>query len=348
MGTSKNGRRLGHQQARAGRFFAPARAARYADAVIAFDDAVAAYLAHQRHVRRLSPHTLRASEGDLELLRAFLAAQQSKALVDLERLDVFTLRGFLAARHKTDATTSTLRRLSTIRGFLSFARKQGHVKLSVAELLDSPKRPKQLPRSVSVDEAFALCAQPLAVPEGAAPPAPTKTEQALGLRDSAVIELLYGAGLRISELVGLRLADVDVGGRSVRVVGKGNKERVVPFHDLCAAALTRWLAEGRPALTTVHSGTAFFLGARGKRVIDSELRRRLAKHGVEAGARTRIHPHKLRHSFATHLLEGGADLRGIQELLGHASLSTTQRYTHVDVARLQRVYDAAHPRAKSE
>ncbi len=318
--------------------------------MIAFDDAVAAYLAHQRHVRRLSPHTLRASEGDLELLRAFLAAQQSKALVDLERLDVFTLRGFLAARHKTDATTSTLRRLSTIRGFLSFARKQGHVKLSVAELLDSPKRPKQLPRSVSVDEAFALCAQPLAVSGAseAQPRALTPVEQALGLRDSAVIELLYGAGLRISELVGLRLADVDVAGRSVRVVGKGNKERVVPFHDLCAAALTRWLTEGRPVLTTVHSGTAFFLGARGKRVIDSELRRRLAKHGVEAGARTRIHPHKLRHSFATHLLEGGADLRGIQELLGHASLSTTQRYTHVDVARLQRVYDAAHPRAKSE
>ena len=308
-----------------------------------FDGAAADFVAHLQHVRRLSPHTLRAYEGDLALVRAFLVAQKSKAVADVARLDLFTLRAFLAARYKEDATTSTLRRLSTLRGFLSFCRKTGRVKMSVAALLDSPKRPKQVPRSVSVDEAFALCDQP----EKAAAQQTSSTENPLALRDRAVIELLYGAGLRISELVSLNLGDVDVVGKSVRVKGKGNKERVVPFHDVCAAALSAWLSRGRPVVATPQSATAFFLGARGRRVIDSELRRRLAKHGVEAGARTRIHPHKLRHSFATHMLEGGADLRGIQELLGHASLSTTQRYTHVDVARLQRVYDTAHPRARA-
>ena len=314
-----------------------------------FDDAAAEYVAHLQHVRRLSPHTLRAYEGDLALLRAFLVVQKSKGLADLTRLDLFTLRAFLADRYKQqDATTSTLRRLSTLRGFLSFCRKTGRLKMSVADLLDSPKRPKQVPRSVSVDEAFALCEQPGKTPTATATTTTTTTTlEPMALRDRAVIELLYGVGLRISELVGLGLGDVDITGRSVRVTGKGNKQRVVPFHDVCAAALTAWLAV-RPVVATPQSGVAFFLGARGKRVIDSELRRRLAKHGVEAGARTRIHPHKLRHSFATHLLEGGADLRGIQELLGHASLSTTQRYTHVDVARLQKVYDQAHPRAREE
>jgi integrase/recombinase XerC len=304
-----------------------------------FDGATAAYLAHLRHVRRLSPHTERAYEGDLATLRAFLVDKNPRALADLGRLDLYTLRAFLAVRHTKDATTSTLRRLSAIRGFLRFARTAGVIVASPADLLDAPKRPKSLPRAVSVDEAFALCVQP------------TKDAAAndpMALRDAAVVELLYGAGLRISELCALDVGDVDLAARSVRVVGKGNKERVVPFHDACASALRRWLDDGRPQTVAPKSGHALFLGARGGRVVDSELRRRLAHHGVAAGARTRVHPHKLRHSFATHLLEGGADLRGIQELLGHASLSTTQRYTHVDVARLTSVYDRAHPRAKAD
>ncbi len=161
-----------------------------------------------------------------------------------------------------------------------------------------------------------------------------------------MVELLYGSGLRVSELCGLDRAGVDLPGRWLRVLGKGRKERMVPFHDACAAALQAWLDQGRPALVTDQSGDALFLGARGGRLHDREVRRFLARYGVEVGARGRVHPHMLRHAFATHLLEGGADLRAIQELLGHASLSTTQRYTHVDVARLTRVYDAAHPRAK--
>jgi len=304
-----------------------------------FDGATAAFLSHLRHVRRLSPHTERAYEGDIATLRAFLVEKNPRALADLGRLDLYTLRAFLAARHQKDATTSTLRRMSAIRGFLRWARVSGLIPASPAELLDAPKRPKSLPRAVSVDEAVALCGQP---------GRDADDDDAIALRDTAVIELLYGAGLRISELCALDLGDVDIPACSVRVLGKGNKERVVPFHDACARALQRWLDDGRPHLIGPRSQAALFLGARGGRVIDSELRRRLARHGIAAGARARVHPHKLRHSFATHLLEGGADLRGIQELLGHASLSTTQRYTHVDVARLTSVYDRAHPRAKVE
>ena len=310
-----------------------------------FDTAVSAWLGHQRHVRRLSAHTERAYEGDLAVFRAFLVDKAPKALADLRRIDLYTLRAFLAARHQHDATTSTLRRLSALRGFFTWCRVSGHIEQSPADLIESPKRPKALPRAVSVDEAFALCAQPAA---GSKAGGHSRGIDPMAVRDTAVIELLYGAGLRISELCGLDLNDVDIAGRSVRVLGKGKKQRVVPFHDVCALALQGWLDEAREQVAGPHSAQAFFLGARGKRVIDSELRRRLAKHGVEAGARARVHPHKLRHSFATHLLEGGADLRGIQELLGHASLSTTQRYTHVDVARLTRVYDLAHPRARTD
>jgi integrase/recombinase XerC len=309
-----------------------------------FDSAVSTWLSHQRHVRRLSAHTERAYEGDLAVFRAFLVDKAPKALPDLRRIDLYVLRAFLAARHQQDATTSTLRRLSALRGFFKWCRVSGLIEQSPADLLDSPKRPKSLPRAVSVDEAFALCAQPAV----GGTTADGDHVDHMATRDTAVIELLYGAGLRISELCGLDLGDVDIPGRSVRVLGKGKKQRVVPFHDTCAAALQRWLDDARPQVATAQSAQAFFLGARGKRVIDSELRRRLAKHGVEAGARARVHPHKLRHSFATHLLEGGADLRGIQELLGHASLSTTQRYTHVDVARLTKVYDQAHPRARTD
>lgn len=304
-----------------------------------FDAALASYVAHLEHVKRASGHTVTSYTRDLEQLRAFLADKKHPALADLRKLDVIVLRGFLADRHRKDATTSVLRKLSSLRGFLKHAKKEKRIVASPAALLDSPRRPKALPRSVSVDEAFALCDAPPSSPATAAKP-----EQ--GARDRAVIELLYGAGLRVSELCGLDVGDVDFGGRWVRVLGKGRKERMVPFHDACAAALRAWLDQGRPQVATEESGQAFFLGARGARLDDREVRRFLRRYGLEVGARGSVHPHKLRHAFATHLLEGGADLRGIQELLGHASLSTTQRYTHVDVARLSRVYDAAHPRAR--
>ena len=310
------------------------------------DDAIQSWLAQLEHVERKSKHTVRNYANDAAQLRAFLADKRHPCLTNLKKLDVMALRGFLAARHHTDSTTSVLRKLSALRSLLDHAKRQRLIDSSPAALLDSPKRPKALPRTVSVEEAFALCAAPkagaAAQPAGIDPP----EEPGLPLRDRAVVELLYGSGLRVSELCGLNLADLDMPGRWLRVLGKGRKERLVPFHDACAAALTAWLDAGRPSLATDESGTALFLGARGGRLHDREVRRFLARYGVEVGARGRVHPHKLRHAFATHLLEGGADLRAIQELLGHASLSTTQRYTHVDVARLTRVYDAAHPRAK--
>ncbi len=302
------------------------------------DDAIAAWLAHLEHVERKSAHTLRNYANDAAQLRAFLVEKKHPGVANLAKLDVIALRGFLAARHHSDSTTSVLRKLSALRGLFAHAKKSKLIGASPAALLDSPKRPKALPRTVSVEEAFALCTAPALGADD--------EEREVPLRDRAVVELLYGSGLRVSELCGLDRADVDLAGRWLRVLGKGKKERMVPFHEACAHALRAWLDDGRPALATDDSGDALLLGARGGRLADREVRRFLARYGVQVGARGRVHPHKLRHAFATHLLEGGADLRAIQELLGHASLSTTQRYTHVDVARLTRVYDAAHPRAK--
>lgn len=296
-------------------------------------DAIDAFLEHLEHVKRASPHTRAGYRRDLEQLHAWLVANRMPGAKDLQRLDVFSLRGFLASRYKSDSTTTVLRKLSAIRTFLRWAVKQKRIRSSPADALDSPKRPKSLPRTVSVDEAFALCD---------APDESTPT----GLRDKAVIELLYGAGLRVSELCGLDMADVDLRRMSVRVLGKGRKERVVPFHDAARSALERYLDQARPRLSHDPEERALFVGERGGRLSDRVVRRFLSRYGIEVGARGRVHPHKLRHAFATHLLEGGADLRGIQELLGHASLGTTQRYTHVDLARLTKVYDAAHPRAR--
>jgi integrase/recombinase XerC len=302
------------------------------DVDVTFDAALKSFLAHLEHVTRKSEHTVRNYGNDLDQLRAFLAEKKHPALNDLRKLDVIALRGFLADRHRKDATTSVLRKLSALRSFLKHAKREKRITTSPAALLDSPKRPKALPRTVSVDEAVALCEAP--------------KDDRHSLRDRAVVELLYGSGLRVSELCGLDIDDVDFAGAWVRVMGKGRKERLVPFHQECHRALKTWLEKGRPLVANDKSENALLLGARGGRLQQSEVRRFLARYGVEVGARGRVHPHKLRHAFATHLLENGADLRGIQELLGHASLSTTQRYTHVDVARLQRVYDAAHPRAK--
>jgi integrase/recombinase XerC len=299
--------------------------------------ALTQYVQHLTHVRRASPHTVSNYQRDVGQLDAFLALKKHAGAADVRRIDLYVLRAFLAHRHEHDAVTSTLRKISALRGFLLFCKKINLIDASPAALLQRPKRPKPLPRSLSVEEAQSLCepthGSPTATPERRA-------------ADDAIIELLYGAGLRVSELCQLDLDDVDVPSRSVRVLGKGRKERVVPFHDACARTLEHYLSVVRPALANEKSEAAFFLSVRGGRILDAEIRRRLALRGMQEGTRARVHPHKLRHSFATHLLEGGADLRGIQELLGHASLSTTQRYTHVDVARLMQVYDRAHPRAR--
>ena len=191
------------------------------------------YLEFLTHVRRYSPHTVANYQRDLLQLHDYLLRKEHKGISDLSKLDHIALRGFLAERHKKDKNATVLRKLSSIRTFLKWATKEGRIKASPADLMDNPKRRHSLPRSVSVDEAFALCDAPSA-------------ETAVGLRDRAVIELLYASGIRISELVNLDINDVDFKGGTIRVLGKGNKERVVPFHDVCAKVIEAWLDQGRP------------------------------------------------------------------------------------------------------
>lgn len=291
-----------------------------------------AFFQHIEHVRRLSSHTTRNYARDLSQLVSYLEEKGHPGAKEVDRIDVIAIRGFLASRYGKDKSRTVSRKLSAIRTFFRFCVRNQYLQTSPTELIESPKMPKDLPRSLSVDEAFGLCKAP-------------DQSTSSGLRDAAVIELLYATGIRVAELCALSLTDIDPKTHMVRVLGKGGKERVIPFHEKCGQVSQRYLEEARPLLVR-QPHDAFFLGDRGGRLHDRVVRRMLARLGVEVGTRSRVHPHQFRHSFATHLLEGGADLRGIQELLGHASLGTTQRYTHVDLRRLMDVYDQAHPRAK--
>ncbi|MEW5851660.1 MAG: tyrosine recombinase XerC [Myxococcota bacterium] len=292
--------------------------------------ALSAFLGFLQAEKRASPHTLRAYEQDLTLLLDFLRERKHPGADDIQHISLVTLRAFVAARHGVDEASSQARRISALRSFFRFCLRRGIVKDNPALGLSSPKLKRSVPKSLSVDEAFNAVAQP----RGDAP---------LKVRDRAILELLYGSGLRVAELCGLNLADVDLGSGVVRVLGKGRKERLVPMGGHCLDALKEYL----PArLTLKAQSDALFVNHRGGRLTARSVARHLAAYGEAAAVRGRLHPHRLRHSFATHLLEGGADLRAIQELLGHASLSTTQRYTKVDLEHLMRVYDKAHPHAR--
>jgi integrase/recombinase XerC len=289
------------------------------------DPALAEFDAHLEQVERASPHTRRAYLSDLRQLAEFLH-ERGTALDAASRDD---LRAFLAARFGSNTAATLARKQASLRAFYEHRVRMGHLSDSPARRLVFPKRRVSLPNVVSVDDCFALL------------DAPSK-RTAAGLRDRCALELLYGAGLRVSELVQLDLADIQDG--VVRVRGKGNKEREVPIVSKARAALDAWLArrhELRP------SSAALLPNRRGGRLTARSVARMLDRCALIAGARRHVHPHALRHSFATHLLDMGADLRGIQELLGHASLSTTQRYTHVSSERLLQIYEDAHPRAKN-
>ncbi len=289
----------------------------------------AEYLAAER---RASPHTLRAYLADLEQYAAFLA-EQGAAIVPSSPI---LIRAFVGRAAGTCGATSLARKLSTLRSFYRFLVREGLAESNPARSVASPRRPKLLPKVLPEEEVVALVEAP--------PPA----QGPLALRDRAFLELLYGSGLRVSELTGLDVGDVDLGQGLVRVLGKRRKERIVPFGSSAAAAVRRWLDEGRPILAAEagpRAGSAMFLNHRGGRLTARSVARRIDGWVLAAGLPRHVHPHVLRHSFATHLLGNGADLRGIQELLGHASLSTTQRYTHLDWKRLAEVYDRAHPRA---
>jgi len=292
----------------------------------------AEYLALERG---RSAHTRRAYLGDLRSLFEFVSERAPGA--DLGAVTLPVLRSWLAAQAAGGAARTTLaRRTSSAKTFFAWALRRGLVDADPSARLQTPRAHRTLPAVLRADQALDALA---AAKSGAAEGDP------LALRDRLIVELLYATGIRVSELCGLDVDDIHLGGRLLRVLGKGNKQRTAPFGEPAAEALRVWLVDGRPELATPDSGPALLLGSRGKR-LDPRQARTVVHQTVSAvdGAPD-MGPHGLRHSAATHLLEGGADLRIVQELLGHSTLATTQLYTHVTVARLRAVHDQAHPRA---
>ncbi len=280
-----------------------------------------------------SAHTRRAYLGDLRSLLAFLDQRG----VGLDGLSLPVLRSWLAASAGAGAARTTLaRRTSAVKAFTAWAARRGLLTGDPAARLQVPKAHRTLPAVLRQDQALDAMA---AAKSGAQQGDP------LALRDLLIVEMLYATGIRVSELCGLDIDDVDTRYRLVRVLGKGNKQRTAPFGVPAAEALRAWLTDGRPALVTAESGPALLLGARGRRLDVRQARTVVHQTVAAVNGAPDMGPHGLRHSAATHLLEGGADLRVVQELLGHSSLATTQLYTHVAVSRLRAVHDQAHPRA---
>ena len=296
-------------------------------------DVLDRFVRHLRDERGLSPNTVEAYRRDLGQLLTFLERGHT-GVGDATYAD---LRRFLAQQATRGyARASVARRVGAIRTFFKWARREGLVAADPASLLGRPKVQSRLPNVLRPAEAAALVEAPIAG-EGADP-----TERAIALRDRALLELLYGSGLRISEATGLTLHRVDLQRGRVTVMGKGSKEREVPMSDLAIDAVTSYLDHGRPALSDGSTDTLFF-NRRGKPMTPRDARAMITRLAGSSGRR--ITPHTFRHSFATHLLDGGADLRAVQELLGHASVATTQRYTHVSKDRLFEAYARSHPRA---
>ena len=299
-----------------------------------FEAAVQGFAGHLRDERGRGPHTVRAYVGDV---RAMLAFAADAGLSEVSELDLTLLRSWLGRMDRAGAARSTLaRRVASVRCFTAWALRQGLVAADPAARLVAPQRRRAIPEVLRPGQVEALLDVAAVRADDADP---------VHLRDRAMLELLYATGIRVSELVGLDVADVDWQRCTVRVTGKGDRERVVPFGTPAARALRRWLDQGRPALVGPASADALFLGARRGRV-DARVVRR-AVHAVlgHVPDAPDLGPHGLRHTMATHLLEGGADLRSVQEVLGHASLGTTQIYTHVSIERLRSSYEQAHPRA---
>ena len=319
------------------------------DANDRLDDMQATYAHHLELERNLTPHTVRAYVGDIGDLFDHLRLLGGR---DLTGLDVTTLRSWLAKQQTLGRARTTLaRRATAVRVFTAWATRQGYLAVDPGAKLKSPKPHRTLPAVLDVDQATGLLDIAAARATGAAPGTPrdapsevSPDADPVAIRDVAVLELLYASGIRVGELVGLDIDDLDQGRRLVRVLGKGRKERMAPYGAPAAKALSRWLA-ARARLARPGSGPALFLGARGARLDQRAVR--TVVHTLVAGVdgAPDIGPHGLRHTAATHLLEGGADLRAVQEILGHSSLATTQLYTHVTADRLRAAYQQAHPRA---
>ena len=319
--------------------------------------ALAAFERHLRSERSRSPHTVRAYAGDIASLLGYASDQ---GIGTPEELGVAELRGWLAIQHESGAARTTLaRRGAAARAFTAFAHRRGWLATDPGPQLGTLKTRRTLPHVLPQEEMADVLAGldkaarragpasglPSGVPGSPGQRTEAEAEAVVTLRDSAVLELLYATGIRVSELCGLDAGHLDQSRRTVRVRGKGDKERTVPVGVPALRAVTRWLDAGRPALATAASGPALFLGVRGGRLDPRTARRIVHERLREAGTTRDAGPHGIRHSTATHLLEGGADLRSVQEILGHSSPATTQIYTHVSIDRLKSSYRQAHPRA---
>jgi integrase/recombinase XerC len=290
------------------------------------------YLTYERNV---SPNTISAYRDDLESFTTFLCNDyftMARDQLELARVDHLTVRSYLAhlSRRKL-SRASVARHLSSLRSFFKYLVREGAVESNPARTVATPKREKHLPAVLQPSDVALLIEQP-------------DRSGTLGLRDAAFMELLYASGLRISELVGIDIDDLELRAKLVKVHGKGSKERIVPFGSKAESALRAWLAVRGELVSDVEE-QAVFVNYRGKRITTRSVRRLFDTYLKQASLRAGISPHTMRHSFATHLLNAGADLRGIQELLGHSSLSTTQKYTHLNDWQLIAVYKKAHPRA---
>jgi integrase/recombinase XerC len=296
----------------------------------------AQYLADER---RSSPRTVETYIRDLRSFRDYVLAQELPP--DARELDIVALRGFLSSLFGSNQASTMKKKVSAIRSFFKFLLTRRMIEQNPAAGLRSPKIAKTLPRFLSVEQAFRVVE---------APPKEDKRAKPLKARDQAMLETLYGTGVRVGELAGMNVEHCDFSEAEVRVLGKGGKERIVPLGKSAVQALHAYLPErlGLLAEAKAAEPDALWLSQAGRRLSVRQVQNIVRRHGTQGAGRGDLHPHAMRHSCATHLLDAGADLRSIQELLGHSSLSTTQRYTHVSVDRLMEVYDKAHPLARDK
>lgn len=295
------------------------------------------FLEHLTHERNMSPHTLRNYASDLAQFRDYLCSIEKRPDVEISSIDRLTIREWMASLHDGHKKTSVARKLASLRTFFQFLIREGVVDVNPAKLVATPKIERKLPNHLSVEDAVRFIETP-------------DTNSDLGRRDRAIIEFLYATGIRVGELVSVNLKDIDFREKLVRVTGKRKKQRIVPFHDHALQALMHYLSETRPAFLNnapiaERDNQAVFLNYQGTRITTRSVGRMIDKYIKQCSDIHDISPHSLRHSFATHLLDSGADLRDIQELLGHALLSTTQIYTQVSMEKMIAVYDKAHPKA---
>jgi integrase/recombinase XerC len=298
------------------------------------------FLKHLKYERNLSEHTLRNYESDMEQFYDFIAPANSdgeRRAVDIHALDNLTIREYMATLYEKKKKKSSIhRKVACLRTFFRFLCREGVLEKNPAMLVSSPRVERKLPNHLSIEQMIKFIETP-------------ETDTVLGKRDRAILELLYASGVRVSELVGLNLTDIDFNNQTLRVKGKGRKERMVPFGNHAKAALESYLGVRGELLIEAdpddRDPNAVFMNYQGTRITTRSVGRMLDKYCKQCAEIHHVSPHALRHSFATHLLDAGADLRTIQELLGHARLTTTQQYTHVSTDKLMEVYDKAHPKA---